>query len=91
MHETDKEILFINDLASLLEMRVPTIRQNVLNHRFHIVPPPIKLGRRYAWHSQTVRRWIAERFGLEPEEETTPTPPKEEEEKRGRGRPRMPI
>lgn len=85
MFETDKEILFINDLSRLLSMRAPAIRQNILNERFHIVPPPVKLGKRYAWHRRNVEKWIAGRFGLD-EGPATPSP---EEEKRGRGRPRM--
>lgn len=57
-------LIYISDLARALAVSEASIRSHL--HRRHwpaSIPPPLRLGRRWAWRKQDVEQWLAELAG----------------------------
>lgn len=57
-------LIYISDLARALAVSEASIRSHL--HRRHwpaSIPPPLRLGRRWAWRKQDVELWLADLAG----------------------------
>lgn len=80
------EILFIEDLSSLIGKTENTIRTCASNQKYkHLIPRPFKLphSRRLSWHKKDVLDWIALSTPVVPAgEKKRGRPTKREEQRR---------
>lgn len=53
----EDQVLYVSDLARRLNRTEAAIRQAVLRES-DFVPPGFRLGRRLAWKSSTVEKWL---------------------------------
>ncbi|HYC87226.1 MAG TPA: hypothetical protein VEB86_18470 [Chryseosolibacter sp.] len=57
---SEDKILYVPELARRLNRTEASIRQAILR-KSDSVPPGFKLGRRLAWKSSTVEKWLAKK------------------------------
>jgi len=53
-----KRFYNIEELSIILGKSIASIHGHLARKQFDAVPPPIKLGRRLAWHADSVDDWI---------------------------------
>lgn len=57
-------LIYISDLARALAVSEASIRSHLQRHHWPAsIPPPLRLGRRWAWRKQDVEQWLAELAG----------------------------
>lgn len=57
-------LIYISDLARALAVSEASIRSHLSRHHWPAsIPPPLRLGRRWAWRKQDVEQWLADLAG----------------------------
>lgn len=57
-------LIYISDLARALAVSEASIRSHLQRRHWPAsIPPPLRLGRRWAWRKQDVEMWLAELAG----------------------------
>ena len=77
-----KAFFNIQELAAMLGFTVSAIHSHLYRKNFDAVPPPIHLGRRLAWPTESTEAWVRQRI-----EAATRQLPEPDASKRHVGRP----
>ena len=55
------KIIYINGLSQLLGVSPAAIHAHLRRHNYGAVPHPIRIGNKYAWITDDVDHWLAEK------------------------------
>lgn len=61
---TERKFYYIEEMSAILGKSIAGIYGHLARKQYDAVPPPMKLGRRLAWHIQAVDDWIEVKLSL---------------------------